>query len=119
MSMHRYWAERESRAGEIDVVCSGDFHAALASGKAVQFYELDYRTAKARMSERYPEADVWYTERNGDPITMLVPKGTSIDVLPSVAMDYMAIEWIDPDREFGTGTIPRRWHRIVNGANRP
>lgn len=88
----KYWAEAH-RDGEIDVVCEGDFHEALASGKACQFYEFDYKTAVERLSREYPEADYWYTERNGDPITMLVPKGTKHEHFPTVAMDYIAFRW--------------------------
>lgn len=103
----KYWAE-ENREGEIQVVCRGDFHAALAKGCAVQFYEMNYMTAIERLSKEFPEADLWYTERNGDPITMLVPKGTDTDRFPSVAMGYIAFEWIKHDKDFGTGVVPRR-----------
>lgn len=88
----RYWAE-EYRDNEIEVVCSGDFHSALKNGKAVQFYEFDYTTAIERYSLEYPDADYWYIERNGDPITMIVPKGTDITRLPSVAMNYIVTCW--------------------------
>jgi hypothetical protein len=103
---HVYWAEAV-RDGELQVVCrNGSFRDALKSGKACQFYCMDYPTLKQRMAAEYPEADVWYTERNGDPIGMLVPKGTPPELLPSVAMDYIAFEWIDPDKDFGTGVVP-------------
>ena len=57
------------------------------------------------MSREYPDADVWYTERNGDSIGMLVPKGTPFNQLPKICIDYIVIEWIDPDKEFGTGGL--------------
>ena len=109
MSEHTYWAE-EHREGEIDVVCSGNFEEALSNGKAIQFYG-SHVSLKQSMKEEFPTADVWYTERNGDPIAMLVPAGTHTDLLPSVAMDYMALEWIDPDKDFGTGVMPARRNR--------
>lgn len=104
-----YWCEEPGRPG-LPVVVGGDPHEALRQGKAVQFYEFDYRTAIERYSVDYPEADLWYTERNGDPITMLVPKGTPHDQLPSVAMDYIVFEWIRHDQLFrtGVGVRPKR-----------
>jgi hypothetical protein len=80
-----------------------DINAAIADGNGVVFYEFNYRTANARYSEAYPGADVWYTERNGDPITLLVPKGTPTDLLPDEAKGYLILEWINPDKDFGTG----------------
>ena len=99
---HKYWCEKH-RDGEIDVSCGEEVKKIIADGKAVQFYCFDYKTLKERMNEKYPEADVYYTERNGDSIAMLVPKGTDVKLLPTVAMDYIAFEWIDPDKDFGTG----------------
>jgi hypothetical protein len=101
----KYWAE-EHRDGEIDVVVNGDHEEALRRGAAVQFYEGNYGTAIKRLSERFPGCEYWYTERNGDPITMVVPAGTHHDALPSVAMGYMAFEWIKHDADFGTGVRP-------------
>lgn len=85
-----------------------DYHKILAAGQAVQFYTMDYTTLKQCMAKEYPEADVWYTERNGDPIAMLVPKGTPPEKLPTTAMCYMAFAWIDPDKDFNElgGVIP-------------
>jgi hypothetical protein len=83
--------------------------AELAAGRAVQFNVMDYRKLKAWRDEQFPMADVWYTERNGDPIAMWVPKGTPAEELPEWALEYMAIEWIDPDKDFGTGYRPLRW----------
>jgi hypothetical protein len=81
----------------------------LSFGRGVQFYCMDYRKLKAWRDEKFPEADIWYTERNGDPIGMWVPKGTPPEELPDMALDYMAIEWIDPDKDFGTGYLVPRW----------
>ena len=89
----------------LDVVCGGDARKALEEGKAAQFYESDYRTALDRYALEYPDAECWYTERNGDPITMLVPKGTAPGQLPKTAMYYQAFEWIKPDAEFGSGVF--------------
>lgn len=77
-----------------------DWRAALAAGKAVQFYSMDHRELKGWVNAQYPEADIWYTERNGDPIGMLVPKGTPREELPDWALGYIVFEWIDPDGEF-------------------
>ena len=82
--------------------------ADIAAGCGVAFYEADYPTANKRYAEQYPEADNWYTERNGDPITLLVPKGTPPEELPPMAMDYFVMVWIDPDYDFGTGVRPRQ-----------
>ena len=89
---YKYWAETH-RDGEIDVVCEGDFHEALENGKAIQFYEFNYQTAIERYSKEYPNCDYWYTERNGDPITMITLKGTPYEQLPTVCMDYIASHW--------------------------
>ena len=107
---HTYWCE-SLRDGEINVVTGGDFHGALAEGKAVQFYCMDYYTLKPWAQTNFPEAEVWYTERNGDSIAMLIPKGTRPERFPSVALDYIAFEWIDPDKDFGTGVVPGKRKR--------
>lgn len=78
----------------------------LADGRGVVFYEMHYPTAKQRNAQAFPQADYWYTERNGDPIGLLVPKGTDPLDLPNHAMSYIVIEWIDPDGEFNTGKYP-------------
>ena len=70
---------------------------ALKSGKAVQFYEFDWKTATERHKACFPDIDVWYTERNGDPITMLVPAGTPKELLPDMAMEYIAFRWDTPE----------------------
>lgn len=44
--------------------------------------------------------DVWYTERNGDCITLICPQGVSPNVLPDEAMGYKVFEWIPPEGEF-------------------
>lgn len=77
--------------------------AELGAGKSVSLYCLDYRTLKKEMSDAFPMADVWYSERNGDGIALLVPNGTPETELPSHAQGYGIFEWIDPDKNFGTG----------------
>lgn len=101
------------RDGEIDVVFSGDLRAALAAGKAIQFYEFDFRSAIDRLQGRFPGCEYWYTERNGDPISMVVPAGTPNERLPSTAMTYAALEWIKHDKDFGSGVVPMKWRRAA------
>ena len=74
----------------------GPVEPILASGKGVAFYEFGWRTANARYRKQYPFADNWYTERNGDSITLLVPK----EDLPTWAMGYRIFQWINPDDDF-------------------
>lgn len=106
--MKKYWAE-EPREGEINVFAGPkeEWAAHLAAGEAVQFY-AGYVGLKGWCANEFPQADVWYTERNGDGIGMLVPHGMDTLRLPTVALDYMAFEWIDPDKDFGTGVFPRK-----------
>lgn len=59
-----------------------------------------------RLKARFGPCDVWYTERNGDPIGMVCPEGTPHEKLPSVAMEYLAFEWIKPEDDFGGGVVP-------------
>ena len=56
-----------------------------------------YKTATTIKHEN-PSHKVWYTERNGDPITMIC--GSDIKDLPNYAMEYAALEWIDPEDDF-------------------
>lgn len=65
----------------------------IRSGKAVAIYEFDYSTAIERYSKKYPFADYWYIERNGDPITLFVPKGTKYEDLPERAKGYLTWGW--------------------------
>lgn len=80
--------------------------AQLERGLAVSCYWLNWRTLKQYTLDRLPMADVWYSERNGDPIALWVPKDTPESELPDWAQDYNIFEWIDPDKEFGTGYKP-------------
>ena len=82
-----------------------DRHAMLKSGYAVAFFCMDHQALRAVQGHEFPEADIYYTERQGDGIALLVPKGTAPDRLPSVACGYQIFEWIDPDKEFGTGVV--------------
>jgi hypothetical protein len=86
---------------------------ALDGGKAVQYYCMGHKTLKADIAAKMPSADVWYTERNGDSIACLVPKGTSPERLPSHAKDYAALEWIDPDKDFGSGVVPLKYREAM------
>jgi hypothetical protein len=80
---------------------------ALNEGRAIQGYgSFTGWNDEARKID--PRAQAWYTERNGDGIVMLCPRDTKIEELPSWAMCYMAFEWIDPDKDFGSGVMPRR-----------
>ena len=49
------------------------------------------------------DVQVWYTERNGDGIGCVMPADAKPEDLPPMAMGYMVFEWIDPDKDFGTG----------------
>lgn len=68
----------------------------------MQFY-ASFVGLKRWCEDRQWKASVWYTERNGDGIGMLVPHAVEGLNMPTVAMDYIAFEWICPDKEFGTG----------------
>jgi hypothetical protein len=78
----------------------------LLSGKAVAFYG-SYTDARQSAANVAPDADVWYTERNGDCITLLAPQGTPRDHLPSEAMGYWVFEWIRPEDEFSHGRVAK------------
>ena len=65
----------------------------LSDGKAVAIYEFDYPTAIERYNKKYPDADLWYIERNGDPITLFVPRGTLKENLPETAKGYITLWW--------------------------
>ncbi len=82
---------------------------ALVNGMAAQGFVMTYKNLKEWIKEFAPTADVWYTERNGDPIVCVVPGGTPQEELPDTAMNYMAIEWIDPNKDFGTGYQHPKW----------
>jgi hypothetical protein len=72
---------------------SHSIEKAIMAGNAVAIYEADYRTAAKRYSKKYPFADFWYKERNGDSITLFVPKGTPIEELPKMAKGYIVSKW--------------------------
>jgi len=75
---------------------------AIANGKALAGYccFVEARHWASKISEGVPH-DVWYTERNGDTITLVVPKGTEGKRLPNSALGYFIIEWIPPEADFG------------------
>ena len=74
-----------------------DINAEIAAGRCVVLYEFDWRTATERYGRLYPGADCWYTERNGDPITCLAPKGTPVEQLPADAKGYLIMRWATPE----------------------
>jgi hypothetical protein len=43
------------------------------------------------------EHEVWYTERNGDPITLVAPKGTQESELPRMCKGYIIFKWERPE----------------------
>jgi hypothetical protein len=83
-----------------DAVPPPSWAAALAEGKGVAFMH-SYEGLAAAAARFWPEADVWYTERNGDPIALLVPRETPKQDLPNAALGYRILEWIHPEGEFG------------------
>lgn len=113
------------RAGR--VICSSGEHSyeppnlreALASGRAVAGYcsYVNARSWAAKIAEGVPH-EVWYTERNGDPITLVVPVGTHADALPSFAMDYAVAQWIRPEDDFGVGVgvVPVKYRRTAHNT---
>ena len=66
----------------------------------------DYVGFKERSIERFgPDIQVWYSERNGDGLGCVVHADTNPEDLPKTCMSYFISEWIDPDKEFGTGVV--------------
>jgi hypothetical protein len=61
---------------------------------------------KPWVAEKYPGAQAWYTERNGDSFFCVMPAEAKPSDLPKWAGEYQVVEWIDPDKEFGTGHRP-------------
>lgn len=112
LSDERYAVMVVKHAGLIEVADPGcyvwgeqgqsNIHKLLAEGKAVQWYGT-YVDFKQKAAQYFPEAETWYTERNGDGICMLVPVGTPHGRLPIGAIDYVVDEWIDPSANFGSG----------------
>ena len=74
----------------------------MAQGDQIAFY-ASFTYLDGAIRSEFPEGDVWYTERNGDGIGLLVPKGTPGRDLPKRACGYWILEWIDPAKDFGTG----------------
>jgi hypothetical protein len=89
----RYTCGTKTEVDMLEAVSANwrEWGAILAQGKAVQYYKF---TEPLETVERIGlQCDVWYTERNGDPIAMLVPVGTPPSELPRRAMSYHAIVW--------------------------
>jgi hypothetical protein len=81
--------------------------AILAAGKAFAGYVGGFKLLRAFVAEQFGDGcEVWYTERNGDPIGLVVPLGLDPARLPSRAMIYFILEWIRPEDEFGSGVVP-------------
>lgn len=75
-----------------------DRHYYLSQGKAIAFFCMDRYALKPVLRMEYPEADIYYTERNGEGIGLLVPKKTKHDRLPNlVCGGSMIYKWVDPD----------------------
>lgn len=91
-----------------------DLREALRSGKAIVGHcgFTCSREWAAKVAGETPH-EVWYTERNGDSITLIVPAGTQPDQFPGMALGYMVARWIKPEDEFGAGcgVVPVRWRR--------
>lgn len=81
----------------------GDAPRLLQEGKALQGFVMGWRHLRAWAATIVGAVphEVWYTERNGDPIVMLLPAGTPPERFPPHAMDYIAFEWIHPEDDFG------------------
>jgi hypothetical protein len=64
--------------------------AILAAGKAFAGYVGGFKLLRAFVAEQFGDGcEVWYTERNGDPIGLVVPLGLDPARLPSRAMIYL------------------------------
>ncbi len=61
----------------------------------------------SRVRVKFPDWQYWYTERNGDGIGIVLPKAAGTEKLPRFAMGCLIFEWIDPDKEFGSGVRVR------------
>ena len=59
-----------------------------------------------RLADKYGSTNIWYTERNGDGMACVMPEDATEKDLPSHACEYAVIEWIRPDKEFGSGVAP-------------
>lgn len=78
-----------------------EWQAIINEGKAVAFYVLDWHGLEEWIRPIVPNCELWYTERNGDLIVLLVPVGLPHDAFPSFALSYATLEWIHPDWDFG------------------
>lgn len=86
--------QRERRKALLQIGQWSRRRQALRQGKCVQSYWLEGDDVFAHWAKKdSPEADCYVTNRNGDTIVMLVPKGTPIDKLPETAKDYIAFQW--------------------------
>lgn len=80
----------------------------MSSRPLLTAYAGGFRGLKEEMRAQYgADVQVWYTERNGDSIVCVMPADAKPEDLPRNACGYMVFEWIDPDKEFGTGVTVR------------
>lgn len=86
----------------------------IISGKAFCGYCscLESRTWAAKVCGHVPH-QVWYTERNGDPITLVMPADVEPERFPSQAKIYFVFEWILPEDSFDSPrkVIPLKYLR--------
>lgn len=99
------WGLATNNGEVIEMIEIGEWtKETLAQGKGCIGY-VPFTTARADakwLADGIPH-EVWYTERNGDPLTLVVPEGTPESELPNWAKGYMVFEWIRPENEFGSG----------------
>lgn len=99
---------------ESQKAAAAEWHRAYAAKEAAKTkplyvgYAMGYKHLKAWVAEEYgADAHVWYSERNGDGLVCVMPPHATPADLPCMAMNYGIGEWIDPDKEFGTGVRPQ------------
>jgi hypothetical protein len=58
---------------------------------------------------------VWYTERNGDPIVLVMPADTLPEQFPSFAFSYIVLRWMPPEDVFGSANdvVPIKWRSVA------
>lgn len=93
-----------------------DAPSIIKKGEGVQYYNVRFsiNQLEKETKERFKEIeiDVWYTERNGDPICMVLPKGTPPENFPNYAMEYCALSWEHPNYpNMGKKYIIKDWEK--------
>lgn len=58
---------------------------------------------------------VWYTERNGDPIALVMPADTLPEQFPSFALIYIVFGWIPPEDDFDSPrqVVPQKRAKVA------